>query len=301
MRAIDVSQLIINGLAKNGQSTDRSKLLKMLYLLDLIVLKHTGKRLVDEEFTFNDKGPFIDDVYKHYMLWKDSYIAEKKEVKTNLSQQELDFVNSKMKEVGKYRSWEIDTIIYNQLNSGKTKQLTDDMIDNYNTVKNEVLSRCRKLLGLGKTRVEFKDYGQEPYKLEVELPEECIGINHLDTDEVFISIKKLDNGDYQLEWDSFNTFDGFGSEKVEMPAEFIHDFDNYYKKIKDEIEAHNEIEKAKFAEYNKAKVAKYNKNDMVRVLKAKQLEVEQMEAKLKAEQAKLDKLKANLSNSGIEL
>ena len=51
----------------------------------------------------------------------------------------------------------------------------------------------------------------------------------------------------------------------------------------------------------KAKSARYNDNDKIRVLKAKQLEVEQMEAKLKAEQAKLDKLKANLSNSGIEL
>lgn len=50
----------------------------------------------------------------------------------------------------------------------------------------------------------------------------------------------------------------------------------------------------------KAKSARYNDNDKIRVLKAKQLEVEQMEAKLKAEQEKLDKLKATLSNSGIE-
>ena len=254
MRAIDVSQLIINGLAKYGQSTKRSKLLKMLYLLDLTMLKHIGKRLVDEKFTFNDRGPFIEDVYKHYMLWKDSNIAEEKEVKTNLSQQELDFINSKIKEISKYRSWEIDTIIYSQLNSGKTKQLTDDMIDNYNTVKNEVLSRCRKLLGIGKTRVEFRDYGQEPYKLEVELPEECIGISHLDTDEVFLSIKRLDDGNYQLEWDSYDTFDGFGSEKVVMPAEFIHDFDNYCEKLKEKIETHNKIEIEKEKEY-KAKFA----------------------------------------------
>ena len=274
MKAIDAAQLIINGLAKYGQSTERGKLLKMLYLLDLTMLEQTGKRLVDEEFSFNDRGPFIEDVYKHYMLWKDSNIAERKEVKTSLNQQELDFINSKIKDLSKYRSWEIDTIMYNQLNSGKTKQLTDDMIDNYNTVKNEVLSRCRKLLALGKTRVEFRDYGQEPYKLKVELPEECIGINHLDTDEIFLSIKRLDDGKYQLEWDSYDTFDGFGSEKVVMPAEFIKDFDAYYNKIKDDIESNNEIEKAKFAEYNRAKIAEYNKNDMVRVLKTKQLEVE---------------------------
>ena len=305
MNAIDAAQLIINGLAKYGQSTKRSKLLKMLYLLDLTMLKHTGKRLVDEEFTFNDRGPFIEDVYNNYMLWKDSNITERKEVKTSLNQQELDFINSKIKELSKYRSWEIDTIIYSQLNSGKTKQLTDDMIDNYNTVKNEVLSRCRKLLGIGKTRVEFRDYGQEPYKLEVELPEECIGISHLDIDEVFLSIKRLDDGNYQLEWDSYDTFDGFGSEKVVMPAEFIHDFDNYCEKLKEKIETHNKIEIEKEKEYKakleEAKCHRYDDNDKIRVFKAKQLEVEQIEAKLKAEQAKLDKLRANLSNSGIEL
>lgn len=293
MRAIDASQLIINGLAKSGQSTKRDKLLKMLYLLDLTVLKHTGKRLVDEDFSFNDKGPFIDDVYKHYMLWKDSNIAERKEVKTNLSQQELDFVNSKIKEIAKCQSWELDAIIFNQQNRGKTLELTDDMIDNYNTVKNEVLNRCRKLLEVGKTRVIFRDYGQEPYSLVEELAEEFRGINHLDTDEVFISIKKLDSGEYQLEWDSFDTFDGFGSEKVVMPAEFIKDFDGYYNKIKDEIEAHNEMEKAKLAEYEAGK--------RLEALEAKQKEIEAMEAKLQADKAKIDKLKAKLSDSGIEL
>lgn len=299
MRAIDAAQLIINGLVKYGQSTKRGKLLKMLYLLDLTMLKHTGKRLVDEEFTFNDRGPFIEDVYKHYMLWKDSNIAERKEVKTSLNQQELDFINSKIKDLSKYRSWEIDTIMYNQLNSGKTKQLTDDLIDNYNTVKNEVLSRCRKLLALGKTRVEFRDYGQEPYKLKVELPEECVGINHLDTDEIFLSIKRLDDGNYQLEWDSCDTFDGFDSEKVVMPADFIHDFDNYCEKLKENIEAHNKIEIKKEKEYKakleEAKCHRYDDNDKIRVFKAKQLEVEQMEAKLKAEKAKLEEMKTKLS------
>ena len=293
MRAIDAAQLIINRLAKSGQSTKRDKLLKMLYLLDLTVLKHTGKRLVDEDFSFNDKGPFIDDVYKHYMLWKDSNIAERREVKTNLSQQELDFVNSKIKEIAKCQSWELDAIIFNQQNRGKTLELTDDMIDNYNTVKNEVLNRCRKLLEVGKTRVIFRDYGQEPYSLVEELAEECRGINHLDTDEVFISIKKLDSGEYQLEWDSFDTFDGFGSEKVIMPAEFIKDFDGYYNKIKDEIETHNEMEKAKLAEYEAGK--------RLEALEAKQKEIEAMEAKLQADKAKIDELRKNLSNSGIEL
>lgn len=125
------------------------------------------------------------------------------------------------------------------------------------------------------------------------MPEEFRGINHLDTDEVFLSIKKLDDDNYQLEWDSYDTFDGFDPEKVVMPAEFIHDFDNYCEKLKDKIEANNEIEKVKFAEYQA--------KQKLEALEAKQKEIEKMEAKLQADKAKIDKLRKNLSNSGIEL
>lgn len=78
-----------------------------------------------------------------------------------------------------------------------------------------------------------------------------------------------------------------------MPADFIHDFDNYCKKLKDKIEANNEIEKVKFAEYQA--------KQKLEALEAKQKEIEKMEAKLQADKAKIDKLRKNLSNSGIEL
>lgn len=293
MKAIDAAQLIVNRLSRIGKSIDRSDLTKMLYLLDLTVLKHTGKRLVDEEFSFNDRGPFIEDVYKHFQLWKDDYISGEVQVKHNLSEDFLKMLKEKISAIGKCKSWELDAIIYNQQNNGKTQELTDDMIDGYNKVKNEILSRCKKLLDIGKTRVEFRDYGKEPYKLEVELPEECIRINHLDTDDIFIDIKRLDDGNYQLEWDSYDTFDGFDPEKVVMPADFIHDFDNYCEKLKDKIEANNEIEKVKFAEYQA--------KQKLEALEAKQKEIEKMEAKLQADKAKIDQLRKNLSNSGIEL
>lgn len=293
MRAIDAAQLIVNRLSRTGKSVDRSDLTKMLYLLDLTVQKHSGKRLVDEDFTFKCNGPFIEDVYKHFQLWKEDNIKGEVQVKHNLSEDFLKMLNEKISAIGKCKSWELDAIIYNQQNNGKTQELTDSMIDNYNTVKNEVLNRCRKLLELGKTRVEFGDYGQEPYKSEVVLPEEFRGINHLDTDEVFIDIKRLDDGNYQLEWDSYDTFDGFDPEKVVMPAEFIHDFDSYCEKLKDKIEANNEIEKVKFAEYQA--------KQKLEALEAKQKEIEKMEAKLQADKAKIDKLRKNLSNSGIEL
>ena len=212
MRAIDAAQLIVNRLSRIGKSTDRNDLTKMLYLLDLTVLKHTGKRLVDEEFSFNDRGPFIEDVYKHFQLWKDDYISGEVQVKHNLSEDFLKMLKEKISAIGKCKSWELDAIIYNQQNNGKTQELT---------------------------------------------------------------------------------FDGFDPEKVVMPAEFIHDFDSYCEQLKDKIEANNEIEKVKFAEYQA--------KQKLEALEAKQKEIEKMEAKLQADKAKIDELRKNLSNSGIEL
>lgn len=293
MKAIDAAQLIVNKLSRMGQSTDRSDLTKMLYLLDLTIQKHTGKRLVDENFTFSCNGPFIEDVYKHFQLWKEDNIKGEVTVKHNLSEDFLKMLNEKIIAIGKCKSWELDAIIHNQQNNGKTQELTDSMIDGYNKVKNEILSRCKKLLDIGGKQVEFVEYGQKAHSLQKSLPDECIGLDKLDTDEVHISINHLDDGNYELRWDSYDTFEGLGTEVKVLPAEFIHNFDNYCEKLKEKIEANNEIEKAK--------CHRYDDKDKIRVLKAKQLEVEQMEAKLKAEQAKLDKLRANLSNSGIEL
>lgn len=293
MKAIDAAQLIVNRLSRTGKSIDRSDLTKMLYLLDLTVQKHSGKRLVDEEFSFNDRGPFIEDVYKHFQLWKDDNIKGEVQVKHNLSEDFLKMLNEKISAIGKCKSWELDAIIYNQQNNGKTQELTDTMIDGYNKVKNEILSRCKKLLDIGQKQVEFVEYGQKAHSLQKSFPDECIGLNKLDTDELHISINRLDDGNYELRWDSYDTFEGLGTEIKVLPAEFIHDFDNYCEKLKDKIEANNEIEKVKFAEYQA--------KQKLEALEAKQKEIEAMEAKLQADKAKIDKLRANLSNSGIEL
>ena len=159
MKAIDAAQLIVNRLSRIGKSIDRSDLTKMLYLLDLTVQKHTGKRLVE-----------------------------------------------------------------------------------------------------------------------------------LDTDELHISINRLDDGNYELRWDSYDTFEGLGTEAKVLPADFIHDFDSYYNKIKDEIEANNEVEKAKYKEFQKQEAEK---------------EMDQKHKKLIAEINKkteeLNALKEKASSNGIEL
>ena len=103
------------------------------------------------------------------------------------------------------------------------------------------------------------------------------------------------NGDYSVNasFIADDTLGGYGDEEAIVPSDFINNFDEYYNKIKDEIEANNEIEKVKFAEYQA--------KQKLEALEAKQKEIEKMEAKLQADKAKIDKLRKNLSNSGIEL
>lgn len=115
----------------------------------------------------------------------------------------------------------------------------------------------------------------------------------LDRDNIYFSIKEQDDGNFKMNWCSYDTLDGYGDEEAIVPSDFINNFDEYYNKIKDEIEANNEIEKVKFAEYQA--------KQKLEALEAKQKEIEKMEAKLQADKAKIDKLRKNLSNSGIEL
>lgn len=291
MRAIDAAQLIVNRLSRIWKSVDRSDLTKMLYLLDLTIQKHTGKRLVDEEFTFNCNGPFIEDVYKHFQLWKDDYIKGEVQVKHNLSEDFLKMLNEKIRAIGKCKSWELDAIIYNHLNKGKRKTLNSNTIASYNSINDEILDRCRIMLELVKTRVEFRDYHK--IGLQISVPDDLCWLTKLDRDNIYFSIKEQDDGNFKMNWCSYDTLDGYGDEEAIIPSDFINNFDEYYNKIKDEIEANNEIEKVKFAEYQA--------KQKLEALEAKQKEIEKMEAKLQADKAKIDKLRKNLSNSSIEL
>ena len=173
-------------------------------------------------------------------------------------------------------------------------QITDQLIQTVAEFKQELYSRLDKIRQLEQTRKEVVNYFGRARIMDGVFARFSPGREELkNLSDNDLTIKKLDNGNYQLEWDSYDTFDGFDPEKVVMPAEFIHDFDSYCEKLKDKIEANNEIKKVKFAEYQA--------KQKLEALEAKQKEIEKMEAKLQADKAKIDKLRKNLSNSGIEL
>ena len=292
MRAIDAAQLIINRMNRTDHTVARDDLLKVLYLLDDAIFKESGKHLVDEKFSFNSNGPFIEDVYKHFTLWKkDDYSYRTAQVKHNLGEKDFNNLNDKIYNLGKRDSWELNAMVYNQLNDGKRLELNSDIIANHNKVNDEILNRCREMLELVKTRVEFRDYHK--VGLQISVPDDLCWLTKLDTGNIYFSIKEQDDDNFKMSWQSYDTFEYRDDEEAIIPAEFINNFDEYYNKIKDEIEANNEIEKVKFAEYQA--------KQKLEALEAKQKEIKQMEAKLQADKAKIDQLRKNLSNSGIEL
>lgn len=172
-------------------------------------------------------------------------------------------------------------MVCNHLNKGKRKTLNSNTIASYNSVNDEILDRCRIMLELVKTRVEFRDYHK--IGLQTSVPDDLYWLTKLDRDNIYFSIKEQDDGNFKMNWCSYDTLDGYGDEEAIIPSDFINNFDEYYNKIKDEIEANNEIEKVKFAEYQA--------KQKLEALEAKQKEIEKMEAKLQADKAKIDQLK----------
>lgn len=291
MRAIDATQLIINRMNRTNNTIVRDDMLKVLYLLDNAIFKESGKHLVDEKFSFNSNGPFIEDVYKHFTLWKkDDHSYRTAEVKHNLGEKELDEFNKKIYDLSKRDSWELNALIYNQLNDGKRLELNSDIIANHNRVNDEILNRCREMLELVNTRVEFNEYHKNP-GLYNALPDDLYWLNKLDTGDIHFSIKEQDDGNFKMSWQSYDTFEYGGDEEAILPPEFINNFDEYYNKVKTEIEANNEVEKEKYRAFQEQEQRK---------------EMAKSQAKLKAEIAKkteeLNALKerAKSMDSGLE-
>lgn len=290
MRAIDATQLIVNRINNTRQSIARDDLLKVLYLLDNALFKESGKHLIDEKFSFNSNGPFIEDVYKHFTLWKkDDYNYRTAQIKHNLGEKELDNINGKISELSKCSSWELNSMIFDQLNNGKHQRLDSNIIADHNRVNDEILNRCRIMLELVKTRVEFIDYGK--VGLHTSVPDDLAWLTKLDTGNIYFSIKEQDDGNFKMKWQSYDTFEYGGDEEAVISPEFINNFDEYCNKIKIEIEANNEVEIAKYKEFQE---------------KEKEANREKEMNKLKDEIAKktkeLDDLKQKVeSNSGLSL
>ena len=290
MRAIDATQLIVNRINSTRQSIARDDLLKVLYLLDNALFKESGKHLIDEKFSFNSNGPFIEDVYKHFTLWKkDDYNYRTAQIKHNLGEKELDNINGKISELSKRSSWELNSMIFDQLNNGKHQRLDSNIIADHNRVNDEILNRCRIMLELVKTRVEFIDYGK--VGLHASVPDDLAWLTKLDTGNIYFSIKEQDDGNFKMKWQSYDTFEYGGDEEAIISPEFINNFDEYCNKIKIEIEANNKVEIAKYKEFQE---------------KEKEANREKEMNKLKDEIAKktkeLDALKQKVeSNSGLSL
>ena len=171
-------------------------------------------------------------------------------------------------------------------------QITDELIQTVAEFKQELYNRLDRIRQLEQTRKEVVNYFGRARIMDGVFARFSPGREELkNLSDNDLTIQKADN-DYRIEWmiidgDSYDTI------FMTLPALFITNYEAYYNQVKAEIEDNNEIEKVKFAEYQA--------KQKLEALEAKQKEIEKMEAKLQADKAKIDKLKATLSNSGIEL
>ena len=171
-------------------------------------------------------------------------------------------------------------------------QITDQLIQTVAEFKQELYTRLDKIRQLEQTRKEVVNYFGRARIMDGVFARFSPGREELkNLSDKDLTIQKTDNG-YRLEWmiidgDSYDTI------YLTLPELFVTDYEAYYNQVKTEIEANNEIENIKFAEYQA--------KQKLEALEAKQKEIEKMEAKLQADKAKIDELRKNLSNSGIEL
>lgn len=70
MRALDLAAHVSNRCMDLGMPTTHFKLQKMLYILEVKSLIHSGKSLIDENFEAWEYRPFLRSVYDKY-----SYMA----------------------------------------------------------------------------------------------------------------------------------------------------------------------------------------------------------------------------------
>ena len=65
-RTLLISEVIINKCIDRKISLNTSKLIKLLYLMNLEHIKRYNSELLDSKISFTENGPMIEDVYNHF-------------------------------------------------------------------------------------------------------------------------------------------------------------------------------------------------------------------------------------------
>ena len=107
MRALDLAAHVANRCMDLGMPTTHFKLQKMLYILEVKSLIHSGKSLIDENFEAWEYGPFLRSVYDKYSYMAACEIKVRQKTDRELPSDQRNAIINNIDELTKMNLWEL--------------------------------------------------------------------------------------------------------------------------------------------------------------------------------------------------
>ena len=110
MRALDLAAHVINRCMDLGEPTTHFKLQKMLYILEVKSLVHSGKSLIDENFEAWDYGPFLRSIYDKYSYMAACEMLVRQKTDRELPSDQRNAIINNIDELAGMNLWELAKI-----------------------------------------------------------------------------------------------------------------------------------------------------------------------------------------------
>ena len=104
---MDLAAHVINRCMDLGEPTTHFKLQKMLYILEVKSLIHSGKSLIDENFEAWDYGPFLRSIYDKYSYMAACEMLVRQKTDRELPSDQRNTIINNIDELAKMNLWEL--------------------------------------------------------------------------------------------------------------------------------------------------------------------------------------------------
>lgn len=110
MRALDLAAHVSNRCMDLDMPTTHFKLQKMLYILEVKSLIHSGKSLIDENFEAWEYGPFLRSVYDKYSYMAACEIKVRQKTNKELPNDQRNAIINNIDDMAGMNLWELAQI-----------------------------------------------------------------------------------------------------------------------------------------------------------------------------------------------
>jgi prophage ps3 protein len=148
MRALDLAAHVSNRCMDLGEPTTHFKLQKMLYILEVKSLIHSGKSLIDENFEAWEYGPFLRSVYDKYSYMAACEINVRQKTDRELPSDQRNAIINNIDDMAGMNLWELaqismeaDTPWAKVYKKGTQVQIPNQLIVSYANKLRETISK----------------------------------------------------------------------------------------------------------------------------------------------------------------